>query len=177
MTGRRTITPDKLNDVMEIDHVIRVWPGGLISEPRDVFAPDVSNNGEDVADPWSLMTGYTGQYSYNGPCMHASEFIGGRMAEDILSEPGWYVAVVAEADQCREPGCEDCSPYDYAADQYDGGAVCPRGCDLCASDEPAGWVVAYVEGACEGHEPEPGSGPIGGDTVYCDGSCRRFPRP
>ena len=175
MTGRRTITPDKLNDVMEFDHVIRVWPDGTISKPRDVFAPDVSNLGEDVSEPWDLMTGYTGQYGYKGPCMHASEFIGGRMAEDILSEPGWYVALVAEADQCREPGCEDCSPFLIATSN--GEWTCPHGCDLCASDEPAGWVVAYVEGACEGHEPEPGNGPIGGDTVYCDGSCRRFPRP
>jgi hypothetical protein len=174
MQGTRAVTADKLNDVMSIDHVIRVWPDGSISEPSDKpWAPDVTDNGEAVSDPWSLMTGYSQQWRYSGPCMHASEFIGGGMARDILEQPGWYVALVAEADQCSEAGCEECDPHNYTRNDE---SKCPVDCDLCGSDEPAGWVVAYIEADCEGHEPEPGSnGPMGGDTVYCDSSCRIAP--
>ncbi len=42
---------------------------------------------------WRLMTGYSGQHQYAGPWMHQSEFIGGRMAEDILATPGFYAAI------------------------------------------------------------------------------------
>jgi hypothetical protein len=55
--------------------------------------------------------------------MHSSEFIGGRMARDILETPGVYVAVAVEVD-CS--GMEDgCSAED--------GCYC----------SPAGWSVAY----------------------------------
>jgi hypothetical protein len=166
------VTADRLNDVMCFDHVIRVWPDGSISEQGGKpYAPDVTNNGEYVEPPWSLMIGYSGQYRYSGPCMHASEYIGGSMADDILEQSGWYVALVAEADQCSEAGCEHCDPYDYAVSN--GESKCPVDCDLCGSDEPAGWVVAYIEADCKGHEPGP-NGPMG-ETVYCDSSCQVAP--
>ncbi len=168
---RRMVEIDKLNDVMSFEHVIRVWSDGTISEPRSVYAPEVSDNGEYVDPPWSLMTGYSGQDRYPGPCMHASESIGGGLARDILAQPGWYVAVCAEADQCSLDGCEECDPYSYATSN--GESVCPVDCDLCESDEPAGWVVAYVEADCPGHESV--CGPIG-NTVECDGSCVVFPK-
>jgi hypothetical protein len=167
VSERRKVEAGKLNDVMQFDHVIRVWPGGLITEPMgEPYAPEVSDNGESVSEPWSLMTGYSGQYRYSGPCMHASEYIGGRIARDILAQPGWYVALVAEADSCDSDGCEECNPF--------GDTPCPVDCDLCASDEPAGWVVAYVEADCEGHPAGPYD-PMG-QEVTCDGSCVTFPR-
>lgn len=93
-------TLDTLNDVMEIDHVIRVHADGSVTDANDdnlpsTWAPEVVDFGAEtyVSTPWSLMTGYTGQHGYNGPVMHTSEFVGGRLAEDILATPGLYVAV------------------------------------------------------------------------------------
>lgn len=161
------VTPDTLNDVMEFDRVIRVWPDGTVSyaSAERVYAPEVCDNGNTVDEPWELMAGYSGQYSYRGPCMHPSEYIGGGMARDILAEPGWYVALVAEADCCDALGCAECSPY--------GGDPCPVDCDLCASDEPAGWVVARILAECQGHESFAGAHM--GQTIECDTSCVTFP--
>lgn len=92
---RRTIDLGKdvyaLNTVMSFDHVIRVWSDGTVSEPRDVWAPELHDG--KVEGSWELMNGYSGQYGYSGPCMQASECIEGHMARDILAAPGWYVAV------------------------------------------------------------------------------------
>lgn len=85
-------TTRTLNDVMEFDHVIRVHEDGSISEPSDVFAPEM-NDGE-VYDGWELLTGFTGQYGYSGPMMHASEFVGGGLERHIRETPGLYVALV-----------------------------------------------------------------------------------
>lgn len=86
-------TRDSLNDVMEFDRVIQVHPDGTVSDMPGESAPDLF---DDIVSPgWSLMTGYSGQSGYAGPIMHNSEYIGGRMADDILSTPGIYVAVVS----------------------------------------------------------------------------------
>jgi hypothetical protein len=45
---------------------------------------------------WEPLSGYTGQYGYNGAVMHASEYLGGRLAADILDDPGVYVVVTVE---------------------------------------------------------------------------------
>lgn len=89
--ARREVSVDELNDVMSMDHVIRVWPDGTVSEPRDVHAPDLDDG--EVSGAWDLMNGYSGQYGYSGPLMHQSEYIGGGLARDILAAPGWYAAV------------------------------------------------------------------------------------
>jgi hypothetical protein len=81
-----------LNSIMEIDHVITVHDDGTITEPSDVYAPELYDG--VVGTGWTLMDGYSGQYLYSGPIMHASEYIGGRLADDILSMPGTYVALV-----------------------------------------------------------------------------------
>jgi hypothetical protein len=85
-----------LNDVMEFDHTVRVHADGTVTdaEPGAPWAPEVYDAELPAGSPWRLMTGYTGQHGYNGPSMHASEFIGGRMADDILANPGLYVALV-----------------------------------------------------------------------------------
>lgn len=114
------VTVENLSDVMEFDHVIRVTENGEVEDgPDGEYAPELSI--EDADDTqlfqqaaetgWELMRGYTGQYSYNGPVMHASEYIGGRMAEDILSTPGLYVAVVVEID---DPDEEDAAGWAVA---------------------------------------------------------------
>lgn len=100
-----TVTADTLNSVMEFDHVIQVHDDGTVTEPTNVYGPDhiwqeTDSEGSCIDDVvhglegWSVMTGYTGQYGYNGPVMHTSEYIGGGMARDILSTPRLYVALV-----------------------------------------------------------------------------------
>ena len=104
------VTADTLNSVMDFDHVIRVHKDGTVTDAPDVWAPEMHDGELEAYDHipnqpvgWSLMTGYTGQDSYYGPCMHASEFIGGDMARDILSAPGYYVALVDYPSDDTEP--------------------------------------------------------------------------
>ena len=86
--------PYALNSLMEFDHVIRVTDAGAIQDGFGVYAPSLLDDELDDAE-WTLLTGYSGQHGYAGPIMHASEFIGGGMARDILETPGVYVALVA----------------------------------------------------------------------------------
>lgn len=107
-----------LSSLMDFDHVIRVHADGTVTDAHDVYAPELfQDEGPDGiwretlhADGWTLMNGYTDQYGYNGPMMHQSEFIGGRMADDILSQPGYYVAVY--------PICTDAEGNDVEADSW-----------------------------------------------------------
>lgn len=114
-----------LSNLMEFDHVVRVHPDGAVSDLVDPpLTPtlEVDDHGtehyQDAGAGWTLLAGYTGQHGYRGPVMHPSEFIGGRLAEDILARPGLYVAIVAEALPLEE-------------DDQD--------------TEPAGWAVAFRE--------------------------------
>lgn len=93
--------PDKLNDLMQFDHVIEVHEDGTVTEPSGIYAPDVYDHDTDNPavegfrdDKWELLNGFSGQYSYSGPVMHPSEYIGGGLARYILETPGIYVAVV-----------------------------------------------------------------------------------
>lgn len=122
----------KVNDV-EFDHVFTVMSGGTITDgPSGIYAPS-SHDGELDGSGWEYFThGYTGQYGYRGPIMHASEFIGGRLERDILSTPGIY-AVVADYPNTHEfdgpdgpfAECRECGfyPADHPADSADGWAV------------------------------------------------------
>lgn len=113
-----------LSDRMEFDHVIRVDDDGTVTDgPDNVHAPSVymdagTLDAEPDGEGWYLLSGYTGQYGYNGPVMHSSEFIGGGLADDILSEPGIYAAVVV-----------------YAMDDDDD-----------ETDNIAGWAIARYDG-------------------------------
>lgn len=100
-----------LNDKMDFDHVIRITEDGTVEDAKGEHAPEViveladdeccSITGEAEAEMiryvesqgWELMTGYTGQYSYSGPIMHPSEYVGGGLEDDILATPGLYVVV------------------------------------------------------------------------------------
>jgi hypothetical protein len=105
---RQTVTPDKLSDVMEFDHVIRVHADGTVSDGPDGLYFELYDDELSAPDGWELMNGYSGQYGYSGPVMHNSEFIGGGMARDILAAPGLYVALVSY--YSPEPDDDDGEP-------------------------------------------------------------------
>lgn len=125
MKTHTNVNRDNLNSIMEFDHVIRVHADGTVTDAAE-YAPELYDGRLSGDSRWSLMTGYTGQYGYRGPIMHPSEFICGSMADDILSTPGLYVAIVS---------CVS-GPAD--------------GCALCEPDTPCdnhsvdGWAVAYI---------------------------------
>lgn len=81
--------PDGLDDVMEFDHIIKVNPDGSVTEPIEtVCAPECIWEGFGDGQHIEPGTGWT--------LLHASEYIGGSMAEYILANPGYYVAVVCD---------------------------------------------------------------------------------
>lgn len=115
-------------DAVEFDHVF-VMDGSVLGFrhefPSNVYAPtvehdtmcDIRIDGVPVAEsPWSALTGFTGQQSYNGAVMHSSEYIGRAIAEHMSylsqDEPVTFVVCVV-----NDP----------------------------ADDEPAGWCVLYRE--------------------------------
>lgn len=102
-----------LCQIMEFDHVIEVTTDGRVIDRPDLHGPDLCDDELETAAPWSLLTGYTGQYGYSGPIMHNSEYIGGGMALDILDSPGVYVALVSyySTDADDQPHAEDDGPY------------------------------------------------------------------
>jgi hypothetical protein len=123
-----------LNEIMEFDHIIRVNADGTITEDLDMSTMDsgsyfdlaVDEDGTDIFDMsagWTLLSGFTGQYGYNGPVMHASEYVGGGLERHIRETPGYYVVLIVNA---LETHCEDCAEFEHAI-----------------ADEPAGWAVAY----------------------------------
>lgn len=130
MTIKFIETDQQLSDVMDMDHVIRVNGDGTVDTSPETtrYAPTVEfYNGEldkSQLGDWTLLSGFTGQYSYTGPIMHSSEYIGGGLARFILDTPGYYAAVVVNA-PCDYDGSTDCDEA--------------TGCDC----EPAGWAIAY----------------------------------
>lgn len=94
---------------VEFDCPFQVGHSGNIYPSVDgVYAPEVwhdevsdvliGEEGWEVSEEgWeAFSTGYTGQHGYSGPVMHASEYIGGRLADDILTTPGVYVVCAVE---------------------------------------------------------------------------------
>ena len=86
----------------------------------DVPSTYVDDAGELIVegDYWVALAGYSGQHGYSGPVMHPSEYLGGRMADDMrdpeMFSPGTrFVVVGVEA--------------------------------LDNDGEPAGWAVLYRE--------------------------------
>lgn len=123
---------DDLDKVMEFDHVIRVHEDGTVSEPDGFWAPNLLDYELDTKG-WTLFThGYSGQWNYSGPVMHDSEYIGGDLATDILSNPGLYVAVV-----CYHT-CE-CDGEDHHEEE----------CETTTE----GWAIARRDWHTPGHTP------------------------
>jgi hypothetical protein len=80
--------------MVEFDCPFTVDENGNIHD-SDEYAPTLWDESLD-SDRWVFWsTGYSGQDSYSGPIMHNSEYLGGRMARDLLAEPGTYCLVVA----------------------------------------------------------------------------------
>lgn len=148
----------------DFDHVFRVNEDGTVSDVEDVWAPSVFHDDEnDVeidSEDWEPLTGYTGQYSYHGAVMHASERFAGRIYRDVMAEPGVYVLVVVECypdlicPSCgeREEWCQGHGqigdPVGYRiALAHDRGwhgrcaGKCEDGWCYEIDPEPAGWAV------------------------------------
>lgn len=76
--------------------------------------------------PWRAVSGHSNQHGYGGPIMHASEFIGGGMADYLLSTaddcPTYVVCEVAVTE--HDDGCwDDCEGWS------------------AGHHEPAGWIL------------------------------------
>lgn len=115
------VTEDTLSDVMEFDTVIRVNEDGTVDVLEDAISPSLEDG--NVGKGWELLNGFSGQYSYAGPIMHESEFIGGGMARHILSTPGLYVSLVSYY-----------TPEDEDEDNIDGWAVAFKDISLGEDD-------------------------------------------
>lgn len=89
-----------LDNSIEFYTTFTVLEGGHYEETGD-YAPTVCHVPEhDVivdSSEWEPLTGYTGQYGYNGAVLHESEYLGGGLLEDILADVGGtYVLVPVE---------------------------------------------------------------------------------
>ena len=127
LTNRRNATPNTLNAEMEFDSVIYSHGDGTVSDAHTMRSPyvyvaeleDGTWVGEAMDEPWELLSGFSGQYGYSGPHMHASEYIGGGLARHILETAGFYVVTV----------------------------VTPMPLDECEDVDSDEWAVAYTETA------------------------------
>lgn len=99
-----TVTHDTLNSSVEFECPFLVVGPNTIEPRPDAISPEVTietdADGQYIGDPetwdgWEFVTGYSGQYRYSGPCMHSSEYLGGRMAQDVLDDVGAVYVVCA----------------------------------------------------------------------------------
>lgn len=92
--------PYALNDLVEFDEVFTISDGHLTldhSEYGPMVYHDEVNDYLIDSDQWEAWSqGRTGQWGYNGPILHASEFLGGGMARDLLEDEGTYVLCLVE---------------------------------------------------------------------------------
>lgn len=104
-------TPDTLNRLVDFHSPFVVHEDGTISDAPGIYAPDLfhvdgEREPEGAGHKWEYVDGYSGQYRYSGPVMHASEQLAGGMARDVLETPGTYVLCVVECwpdDEDEEP--------------------------------------------------------------------------
>ena len=119
-SNRRTVTEDTLSEEMEFDHIVYSHGDGTISDAHTMRSPYVYvaelEDGtwveEAMDEPWDLVDGFSGQYGYSGPHMHASEYIGGGLARHILETAGFYVVTVVTPMPFNE--CEDVDSDEWA---------------------------------------------------------------
>lgn len=157
-------TPADMLRSVEFDSPFTVTPSGEIGPaPAGVYAPECYHSEADDVDLagageiWEPLTGYTGQYGYRGAVMHASEYLGGGLARDILASPGVYVVVVVSVlpdSECLHCGrtIEQDAAGRWVDPEADGDdSVWRETCDAhgtvtaehepCPDPEPAGWAV------------------------------------
>lgn len=167
-----TSTPerDALERIAEFDHPFTVGPAGELADaPAGIYAPEIYH--DDAGDitgagsMWEALTGYTSQHGYRGAVMHSSEFLGGRLADDILSTPGVYVVVTVDVlphvtypHTWSDSGAR-CTACGLIGNGSDNGS-CPAHPDydpeLVDDDEdpePAGWAAMRLRHADYPHEP------------------------
>ena len=128
-------TRDTLNSLVEFYCPFIVHGDGRVTtNPTGApYCPEVHHvehgNGVEICDErWGFVDGFSGQFRYSGPVMHASEYLGGRMAEHVLSQPGTYCLAVVEV--IDDPDDDD--------------------------PEPAGWILLYIDPPAELVEPDQG---------------------
>jgi hypothetical protein len=154
---------DWLDAMMDFDHVIMVTASGKVTDgPAGVYAPEsvigTDSDGQVLADDerewiaslerqgWETFTdGYSGQYGYSGPIMHASEYIGGSLAEDIVRRPGLYAAVTVETLDDSEEAAGWAVVFRRVPFREGGSFRCP----CCGDDTPTGDGTCLVCDACE----------------------------
>lgn len=173
--------PYWLNRIMDLGHVIRVNPDGTIDEhparshPGTPYAPEsvmMTDHDGQIRDGdeedwirrvrdagWEPERGWTGQYGYSGPVMHASEFVGGALADHVAETPGLWVAVEVSClpDEAPDKNDEDHDPED---------------CETCersdAGDyEPAGWAILHMDDSpdSESYAVTSAPGPLRRDRI------------
>lgn len=122
------MTEIKLNELMTMEHIVRVHADGttVTDAPVGMRAPELLDEviTDGSAFPWELISyGYTLQYgARHGAILQNSEYIGVRLARDILARPGYYVVIPALW-SCRSD-------------------MCPPDCEETTME---GWAVAFME--------------------------------
>lgn len=133
-----------LSDRMDFDHVIRVHGDGTVTDATNVYGPEyVDHETVDAGrvEGWTMLAGFTGQDSYNGACMHPSEYVGGGLERYILSMPGLYCTVVVY-------DADDNAEFAGWAVAYRDDVDCdctPCSCDGCDVDP---WAPPVHYGTC-----------------------------
>lgn len=116
----------------DFDHVFTLHPDGSITEPDGVWAPSVYHDDDtDIyidGSGWAAITGLTGQDSYHGAVMHASEYIGTGVAGVM-----WEMAIDAEEPVTFTLVVVECLPEDDDPEP-----------------EPAGWAILYRTASAAG---------------------------
>lgn len=120
---------------VEFDHPFTIVSGD-VQDVAGVYSPEVYNltvgDVEIGSDEWEAVSqNMTGQYGYNGPVMHASEYIGEVMAERLAELAEDYRAFVITTVEVLPDESSDEYTAEELAD-YESGTWAP---------EPAGWIV------------------------------------
>lgn len=116
LTAAQAANAATYNDRFDMWCPLTVGPDGDLSRPantRDMWCEelghiDCDSDGQVSDDHeqdwvrscnqsgWEPVTGFTRQYGYRGPIMHASEQLAGGMARALAATPGTYVVVPVE---------------------------------------------------------------------------------
>lgn len=151
LTNRRRVEADELDTILGLDcPPVYVHGDGTVSDTRGISTPDVHES--EVPTPWTMLTGRTNQYGYNGPHMHESEFIGRGMARDILATPGIWACTIAYTDSCNPDDGDVCM-----------GCESGSGCE----DNMVGWVTLHDDATPVTVPPSMEYDLLPGDYVDC----------
>lgn len=96
-----------LDNSIEFDTAFVVLPNGEYVETGEYVPSVYSDAYDDVyveSSQWVALTGYTGQFGYNGAVFHPSEYFGGRLLKDVSEDIGgvYALAVVYDLDELED---------------------------------------------------------------------------